>query len=638
MRSRVASVLAVVGLAVGVGVLICGHIGLPLDPPGEDTQAHKTPPPAAPQPPGYFEDVTAGSGLTFTYRNGEEAGHATILESLGGGVALLDYDGDGLLDVFLTGGGSFDGPDKKAITGRPCKLFKNLGHFKFKDVTAEVGLARLADGKPWFYTHGCAVADYDNDGWPDLLVTGWGRIALFHNEPVDPVDPGKGRKFVDVTAAAGLDKGITWATSAAFGDLDGDGFPDLYVCQYVSWSWKNHPRCKGLGDPTRYDVCPPESFDALPHLLYHNNGGRSFTMVSVAAGLRGPRPEDAYTQLTHLDKAARERLRQADQAKDYGKGLGVLIADLDGDGRPDIYVANDTSGNFLYLNRGGGRLEEVGSERGVAYDDTGTAPGSMGVDAADYDGSGRLSIFVTNFQHQLHGLYRNRGQGQFLFASRSAGLASLGLHHVGFGTGFLDFDLDGNEDLFLSNGHVVHYPAPPAGVKQRPLLLRNQRRPGDLPHEVRFADVSARAGPYFQVRHLGRGAALGDLDNDGRTDLVLSPANEPAVLLRNRHATGHHWLGIELIGRPYRDAVGARLELEVGGQKLVRAVKGGGSYLSAGDRRVLFGLGVRAKVERLTIRWPSGRVQTWDGLAVDRYWKLDEGKAQPHPAAAVAPR
>src|SRR5205085_790812 len=193
-----------------------------------------------------------------------------------------------------------------------------------------------------------------------------------------------------------------------------------------------------------------------------------------------------------------------DRARNYGKGLGVLIADLDGDGKPDVCVANDTSGNFLYLNRGGGRLEEVGAECGVAYDDDGNAPGSMGVDAADYDGTGRLSLFVANFQFQLHGLYRNRGQGQFTFASRSAGLAALGRHYVGFGTGFLDFDLDGHEDLFLSNGHVVHYPAPPAEVRQRPLLLRNLRAPGERPHEVRFADVSAHAGPYFQAAHLGR--------------------------------------------------------------------------------------------------------------------------------------
>jgi hypothetical protein len=632
VRILVLTVVALATLAACLVLLaLTGHIrkgGRPAE--GETA--------AGDLPPGYFEDVTPGSGLVFTYDNGEDAGHATIFESLGGGVGLIDFDGDGLLDVFLTGGGTFDGADKKEIKGRPCKLFKNLGGFRFRDVTAGVGLDRLAGSEPWFYTHGCAVADYDNDGWPDLLVTGWGRVALFHNEPVDPNDPARGRRFVDVTARAGLGRGVTWATSAAFADLDGDGFPDLYVCQYVNWSWDNNPRCKDLAGGGRHDVCSPDSFDAIPHLLYHNEGGRAFVEVGTAAGLRRPRPEDAYARLTHLDAEGRERLRRADRAKDFGKGLGVLIADLDDDGRPDIYVANDASGNLLYLNRGAMHFEEVGKEHGVAYNDAGNATGSMGVDAADYDGSGRLSLFVANFQNQAHGLYRNRGAGQFVFASRSAGFSSLGTHYVGFGAGFLDFDLDGHEDIVVSNGHVVHYPAPPAEVKQRPLLLRNARRPNDRPHEVRFEDVSERAGPYFRVPHLGRGLALGDLDNDGRTDVVLNPANEPAVVLRNRHEAGHHWLGIELIGRPYRDAVGARLVLEVGGERLTRTVKGGGSYLSAGDRRVIFGLGPRDEAGRLTVRWPSGTTQTWEGLGIDRYWRLQEGETNARPGPVATPR
>src|SRR5262249_5476096 len=273
------------------------------------------------------------------------------------------------------------------------------------------------------------------------------------------------------------------------------------------------------------------------------------------------------------------------------------------------------------------RFEEVATERGVAGNDAGIPTGSMGVDAADYNGTGALSLFVANYQNEVHGLYRNRGQGQFLFASRSASIAALGLDYVGFGTGFLDFDLDGHEDLFISHGHVVHHPPPPAQVKQQPVLLRNGRRPDDKPREVGFAKVPARAGPSFQGRHRGRGAALGDLDNDGRTDIVLNPMNEPAVLLRNRHNSGRHWLGVQLVGRPYRDAVGARLELEVNGRKLVRTVKGGGSYLSSGDRRVIFGLGdtgPRDPIGRLTVRWPSGKTQTHESLAVDRYWTLRE--------------
>jgi hypothetical protein len=586
-----------------------------------------SPPEPEPIANGYFEDKTPGSGVRFTYRNGEEAGHAAILESLGGGVALIDYDRDGLLDIFVTGGGYFDGPDKKQIKGHPCKLYRNLGNFRFKDVTAEVDLDKLAGGQPWFYTHGCAVADYDNDGWPDLLVTGWGRLALLHNEP----DGKGGRKFVDRTQKAGLtDTG--WSTSAAWGDLDGDGFPDLYVCHYVNWSWANNPPCKDYRDQTRRDVCPPKQFTALPHVLYRNNRDGTFADVSKVAGLRVPRQDADYDRLIHLDADARKHLRAADAARDYGKGLGVLIFDADDDGKPDIYVANDTTANFLYLNTGGARFREVGLERGVAYDENATPNGSMGVDAADYNGVGSLSIFVSNYQNEAHALYRNKGKGQFVYASRPAGITAIGLVYVGFGTGFLDFDLDGNEDLFISNGHVVKYPPHPAEVKQVPVLFRNMRKPGDKPYDVYFENVSEQGGPYFRTKHLGRGVAIGDLDNDGRPDLVLSPMNGPIVLLRNCHQTGHHWLGIELVGKPYRDAVGARLTLKVGGRTLLRTIKGGGSYLSASDTRVLFGLGPDDKVGPLTVRWPSGKVESWGSLSVDRYWRLVEGQPEPETA------
>ncbi|HEV3117921.1 MAG TPA: VCBS repeat-containing protein, partial [Gemmataceae bacterium] len=311
---------------------------------------------------GLFSDVTAESGIQFTYRNGEEADHFAILETVGGGVALLDYDGDGLLDVVVTAGGYFEG---KAIRGYGCKLFKNLGNFHFREVTKEAGL-----DQPQFYTHGCAVADYDRDGWPDLLVTGWGRLALYHNE----ADGKGGRHFVDVTKAAGLTDDL-WSTSAAWGDLDGDGFPDLYVCHYVNWSFANHPRCIGL-DLVARDVCPPANFSALPHKLYRNNGNGTFTDVSAQAGL-------------HVN----------DADKNFGKGMGVIVADLNGDGWPDIYVANDTSGNFLYLNRtrpahqgGAIKLEDVAVPSGAGRDEAGTPNGSMGLAIADYNGSGRPSL------------------------------------------------------------------------------------------------------------------------------------------------------------------------------------------------------------------------------------------------------
>jgi hypothetical protein len=441
------------------------------------------------------------------------------------------------------------------------------------------------------------VADYDNDGWPDLLVTGYGRLALFHNEP----DGSGGRRFVEVTARAGLTdrRAVHWSTSAAWGDFDGDGKPDLFVTHYVDWSWQNHPRCPGYRPDVSVDVCPPKRFQGLPASLFLNNGDGTFRDGSAAAGLKP------------------------------GKGLGVVAADLDGDGRLDIYVANDTIDNFLYLNQGGGRFREEGVLRGVAYDDAGLPNGSMGVDAADYNGTGRLSLFVTNYQHEAHALYRNLGKGQFAHASRAAGVSAIGLTYVGFGTGFFDYDRDGWEDLVIANGHVIRYPHDLSTLTQRPVLLRNQRGQGDGPGAAVFRNVTDGGGPYFHRKHMARGLALGDLDNDGRTDVVISHVNAPVVLLRNTLDNGHHWLGIGLTGQPLRDAVGARLELEAGGRTLVRTIRGGGSYLSSGDPRVIYGLSDITKVKCLTVRWPSGRIGTWSDLPVDNYWYLTEGDPIP---------
>lgn len=569
---------------------------------------------------GYFLDVTKQSGVAFTYRNGQEAEQYAILESLGGGVALLDYDADGLLDIFLPGGGYFDGADKKTIKGHPCKLYKNLGGFRFRDVTNDAGL-----DIPWFYTHGAAVADYDRDGWPDLLVTGYGRIALFHNEP----DGKGGRKFVEVSRKAQLPE-PAWATSAAWGDLDGDGFVDLYVCQYVNWSFDNNPACEGYGSSIPRDICPPRQFDSLPHLLLRNQGDGTFANVGTQAGLRAPRKEKDYEALSHLDEAAKKRLREGDWERDFGKGLGVVAADVDGDGRPDLYVANDTTVKFLYLNRsrhGQVLLDEQALLLGVAMDNTGVANGSMGVDAGDYDGSGKASLLVTNYENEQHGLYRNvtaKGTLAFVYSSDVVGLSALGRQFVGFGTGFLDFDADGWEDVFIANGHVIRHPAH-ANVRQRPVLLRNQGRKAGT-SQIKLADVGAGAGDYFASQQQARGVAIGDLDNDGRPDLVVSHINAPVSVLHNQASAGNHWLGIELAGKDRRDVVGARLSLQIGNRVLTRFAKGGGSYLSSGDRRHLFGLGNETKPGRLTVVWPSGTEQHWDNLAIDRYWRLVEGE------------
>jgi RNA polymerase sigma factor (sigma-70 family) len=599
-------VLALCALVTGVGVL--GHsVPPPQRPDARQERRPKAPakdadPPKKGQAPDLYGDMTARSGVTFTYRNGQEAGHYAILESLGGGVALFDYDGDGLLDIFLTGGGYFAGKDKKEIKGHPCKLYKNLGNWKFRDVTKEVGLDRIA-----FYSHGCAVADYDRDGWPDLLVTGYGGLALFHNEP----DGKGGRRFRDVTKKAGLARDQFWGTSAAWADLDGDGYPDLYVCQYVDWSFKNNPKCfSGQGDAKR-DICPPKKFDARPHALYRNNGNGTFTDVSVSAGLRVPR---------------------RGKEKNYGKGLGVVIVDVNGDGKPDLFVANDTTGNFLYLNRskpGQIRLQEEGVAAGVAFDGAGVPNGSKGVDAADYDGTGRSSLFVTNYENEMHGLYRNLSKkGLVIFVSQTpgSGIAAIGQKYVGFGTGFLDVDNDGWEDLVIANGHILRHPTG-ATLRQRPVLFRNQGG-------GKFKDISEQGGPYFRTEHLGRGLAVGDLDNDGRPDLVISHLNEPVVLLRNRageKGPRNHWLGLELVGNKFGDVTGAKVVVEVGKRPLTRFAKAGGSYLSSGDRRLLFGLGAAKRVDRITVVWPSGKQQQWKGnrFPIDRYWRLVEGRQAP---------
>lgn len=564
--------------------------------------------PAEPPAPPLFLDVTAASGIAFTYRNGEnlvdadgqmvrdEQGnqrrHLAILESLGGGAALIDYDGDGLRDVFLTGGGYYaDAPDYHTIKGHPCKLYRNLGSLRYQDVSRDAGLEKLAGGEDWFYSHGTTVGDYDRDGWPDLLVTGWARVALLHNV----ADDQGGRRFEDVTQPAGLGQGIDWASSAAFADLDGDGFPDLYVCQYADWSWDKHPACSYDGKLA--DVCPPKNFNGLPHKLYRNTGKGTFVDVSETAGLRPGGTAE-------------------------GKGLGVLVVDLDGDSKPDVYVANDTVDNFLYVNRskpGQILLEEKGLPAGAARDDRGAANGSMGLDAGDPERTGKPALWVTNYQNELHALYRNEGkpgQPMFHFRTAGAGIAAIGQTYVGWGTAFLDADLDGWEDLVVSNGHAIRFPAgKEANRRQKPVLL--------LSKDGKFREASSRLGEYFNTPKQGRGLGVGDLNNDGRVDLVFNHMNEPASVLRGIGGDEHEWLGLELVGKDHACVVGARAVLEVDGQRLTRFAKAGGSYCSSGDRRLVFGLG-KSKPGRLTVTWPGGGEQVVDGLVAGRYHRVEQ--------------
>jgi hypothetical protein len=552
--------------------------------------------------PDLFEDVTAKTGIAFMYRNGEEVQppHLSILESLGGGLAAIDYDGDGLLDLFLVGGGHFGGTDNKDILGHPCKLFRNTGNFKFEDVTETAGLTTLAGGKPWFYSHGASVTDYDRDGWPDVLVSGWGRLCLLHNES----DGKGGRKFADVTTAAGLDAGVTWATSVGWADFDGDGFPDFYAAQYVDWSFANHPKCDYDGKTP--DVCPPKKFKGLQHLVFRNTGAGKFENVTATAGI-------------------------VPGGDGVSKGLGVMVVDVNADGKPDVYVANDTVPNFLCVNqstRGKISFAESGLKSGVALDGGSGSNGSMGADAGDPARTGKPWLFCTNYENELHALYDNRTSAQrvfFLFATPKSGMAALGQKYVGWGTGFVDFDHDGWEDLFIANGHAIRFPTTAARA-QKPVLMRNVG-------ESRFRVATGRGGSYFTQPHLSRGLVLADFDNDGKVDAAIANMNEPTAVLKNIAPAGNHWFGLTLKGKDHADVVGTRVRLTTAdGVTQSRFAKGGGSYASSPDRRMVFGLGTESKVKKLEVTWPDGTTQEFGDITIDRYSVLVQGEKELKPA------
>lgn len=522
---------------------------------------------------GQFVEKTEAAGIRFTPANGEEAEERTILETLGVGIALFDYDGDGRWDLFCPGGGTFG--KGKTVEGCAPVLYRNEGAWRFTEFTELAGL-----NDETLYSHGAIVGDYDNDGFPDLLVTGYGGLRLYHNQ-------GDGT-FRERSREAGLTL-QSWSTSAAWGDLNLDGVLDLYVVNYVDWSFANHPYCAGHGGGAR-DVCSPSRFNALPDAVYFGNGDGTF--------------RDESSRLSET-----------------GKGLGVLVADLDLDGDLDIYVANDTTPNLLFRNDGRGNLTEIGLMSGTALSDTGRADGSMGLDLGDFDLDGLPDLWVANFEDQSFALYRNEGDCLFQHVSGLTGISQVGAVYVGFGTVFFDFDGDGDEDLFVATGHVMHT-ARNAAFRQLPLLYENLGG-------KRFANIASQAGEYMAAPHMGRGVAIADLDGDGDLDLAISHTNEPISILANETRSGAHWMVVHLIGvQSNREAIGARVEIQTDGGRQTRQVKGGSSYLSSSDRRLHFGLGAAADVRGVIIHWPSGVTQQLNEMPADQIIVVHEPNAE----------
>jgi len=527
-----------------------------------------------------FRDDAERAGLKFVYDN-DPSPRCRMPETMGGGVGLIDYDGDGRLDVYAVGGGEFPDSTEPPPVPQRDRLFRNRGDGAFEDATERTGLARMPGG----YGHGVSVGDYDGDGRPDLFVTRWRSYALYRNR-------GDGT-FEDATEASGLGGDRDWPTSSAFADLDGDGDLDLYVCHYAAWDPVASEPCRRASEEGGFMYCGPRAFEARPDHLFRNDGGR-FVDVSDEAGITA---------------ADRE-----------GRGLGVVAADLDGDGRTDLFVANDLTANFLFHNEGGLRFRETGVEAGVATSAAGGYLAGMGVACGDLDGDGLVDLAVTNFYGESTTFYKNLGGGQFADRTAAIGLATASRYLLGFGASFLDADNDGRLDLATANGHVNDL-RPHVPYYMPAQLLLNV---GD----GRLEDVSARAGEPWTTPRLGRGMAVGDLDNDGRLDLLIVSEGQPLAYLRNLGPAGH-FVTLELEGRDSnREGAGAVVALKAGGRRQVAQRHGGGSFLSACDKRLHFGLGRETAVESIEVRWPSGQVSRFGSLAADRAYRIREGESK----------
>jgi len=525
-----------------------------------------------------FAEIAQQAGIDFVHFSGmTEERYAPTAN--GSGVAIFDYDNDGKLDLYFATGTLLPLGTARQGTNR---LYKNLGNNHFQDVTERSGLGFAG------YCHGIVVGDIDNDGDQDVFLCNYGTNVLLLNNGIGA--------FQDISKIAGIG-GFNWSTGGAFLDYDNDGDLDLYVTNYGQWKIPGDVEVCGKGSLRTY--CIPTSIKPARHILYRNNGNLTFTEVTLAAGV----------------------------ARTDGRGFGVVATDLNGDGRIDLYVANDMCPNFVFLNHGNGTFEDVTESSGAGYDARGATHAGMGVDAEDVDGDGRPELFVTNYWNEPNSLYMNLGDGMFEDRTPTSGMSTESTPWVGWGCALVDFDNDGWPDCFVTNGHVdtnlelLGYNSPYA---QPPELYRNL-------HGRHFELATRDVGPYFDSNHVGRGAAFGDLDDDGDVDIVVNHKDGAPALLRNDTPTDNHWIRLSLVGTlSNRDAVGALVQVELKSRTLSRQRKGGVSLESSHDPRILIGLGQETEARRVTIRWPSGRVSTAEHPAADSSYRVVEPRGNSH--------
>jgi len=530
---------------------------------------------AAPKPVA-FENIAAAAGVTFTHINGASA-DKYLVETMGSGALFFDYDNDGWIDLFLVDGGSI--ADNAVSSHARHRLFRNAGKGVFKDATESSGIRHQE------YGMGACAGDVDNDGRIDLYITNYGPNVLYRN--------GGNGVFTDVTRAAGV--GLAgWSTSCAFLDIDGDGDLDLFVTNYLDAPKTNNRFC---GDPQRRIrvYCHPLVYPAVANVLYRNDGKGAFTDVSAETGLN----------------------------KYLGNGLGVAVGDYDDDGRPDVFVANDSVPNFLFHNEGGRRFSEIGLLAGVAVARDGKPRAGMGTEFADYNGDGRLDLVVTNHEFETTSLFRNDGGSSFVDTTLDAGISSATLPFVGFGVGFFDFDNDADLDLSIVNGHVIDntalFRAGSTHAQRKLLFLNTNGR--------RFAEISQQSGSGFAKDGVGRTLIGGDIDNDGDIDLVVTNNGGAAEILRNTGGNARNAIEIRVVGtRSNRDGLGARLTITAGGRTQVREIKSGSSYLGQNDLRAHVGLGEATRVDRIDVRWPAGQTESIRDVAANQIVTVTEGK------------